>query len=213
MSPIGLSLCTALLFAQPATGQESGAAIRVTDSEEYNRIVDALEADTQLELVDASLQDALKQLSAHHHLNFVIDDAALRDVKKEFEGERNDLSLIISNIRLRSALKLLLEPLGLDYVIADGVIQVTSKEAARNHSGTHVYDVSELVKGEAAASLAEAVHTALPRSVQQSAAISGYRNLLLVTGNREVHETVSKMLRLIKSGLRDVGVPTPLPTN
>lgn len=212
MSPIGFSLFTAMLLAQPVADQASTSAVRVTDSQEYNRIIDGLDADTQLKLVNATLSEALQQLAAQHHLNFVVDNLALREAQKEFEVERNDLSLIVSNLRLRSALKMMLEPLELDYVIDDEVIIITTKEAALSHQGTHVYDVSALVKGGTVASLAEAVRTALPSSVQRSASISGYRNLMLVTGNRQVHENVSKMLRLINDGIRDEPVPTPIPT-
>ena len=89
------------------------------------------------------------------------------------------------------------------------VLMVTSREAAKNNQGTHAYDVSDLIHGDTVGELAEAVHTALPQSVQESASISGYRNLMLVTGNREVHESVSRILHLIKGGLREVKAPTP----
>ncbi|MCA9074226.1 MAG: hypothetical protein KDA93_04270 [Planctomycetaceae bacterium] len=209
MSPLGPSLCIALLFAQPAATNESNSSIRVTDSQAYNQIVGALDEQTELEIVDGSLEDAMAQIANRHHINVVVDELAVRTAEKEFEILRDNVSLIVSNITLRSALKLLLDPLELDFVIEDEVLMVTSREAAKNNQGTHAYDVSDLIHGDTVGELAEAVHTALPQSVQESASISGYRNLMLVTGNREVHESVSRILHLIKGGLREVKAPTP----
>lgn len=204
MSSVCFALCGAVLFAQTEVNIKADLAPKTTNPE-YNRIVAALESNTDLELVDVSLEKALEQIAEQHKINIVVEDADVVPAYPGFASKANDVSLIISNIRLRSALKLLLEPLHLDFTIDDEVLIISTPEAVdqRRHQ-TLAYDVSALLNEHSdISSLAEAVHGALPASTRSSAAISGYRNLLLVSGNRHVHESVRKMLTIVKGGIRE----------
>ncbi len=112
------------------------------DSPNEERIFFALEEDTQFEFVDTPLSDAIDYISQQHNITILIDDVALTDV-----GVPTDepINLVISNIRLRSALKLMLEPLELTWVVADEVMKITTTEIAEEILQTRVYPVGDLV--------------------------------------------------------------------
>ncbi len=112
------------------------------DSPNEERIFFALEDDTQLEFVDTPLSDAIQYIAQQHSITILIDEVALTDV-----GVPTDepINLVISNIRLRSALKLMLEPLELTWVVADEVMKITTTEIAEEILQTRVYPVGDLV--------------------------------------------------------------------
>ena len=73
----------------------------------------------------------------------IVDEKALQDI-----GIQPDESLpyVLSGITLRSALRIMLEPLGLTYVVDDEVLKITSKDAADEMLATRVYDVRPLAQ-------------------------------------------------------------------
>ena len=77
-----------------------------------------------------------------HKIGIWIDKQALQD-----EGINADtqVSLTISGISLRSALRLLLEPLALTYIIEDEVMKITTQTKADEKMSTRVYPVADLV--------------------------------------------------------------------
>ncbi|MBX3438794.1 MAG: hypothetical protein KF861_14970, partial [Planctomycetaceae bacterium] len=112
------------------------------DSPNEERIYAALEENTQLEFVDMPLSDAIDYIARTHEITILIDEVELTDVGVPTDEPVN---LIISNIKLRSALKLMLEPLQLTWVVADEVMQITTAEKAENILQTRVYPVGDLV--------------------------------------------------------------------
>ena len=75
-------------------------------------------------------------------INLWVDARALED-----EGLNTDMpvSINVEGIRLRSALNLILAPAGLDHVIENEVLTITSKLARRGELTTEVYEVVDLV--------------------------------------------------------------------
>ena len=84
----------------------------------------------------------MNYLEELHHIEIIIDEVALTD-----EGITLDknVDLVLSGITLRSALRLLLEPLGLTYVIEDEVMKITTQTKADEKMSTRVYPVADLV--------------------------------------------------------------------
>jgi hypothetical protein len=105
------------------------------------KIESALEQETELSFTENTLEDAFRYLGELHQLEIVLDKDAL-----QAEGVSIDLpiSLKVAGISLKSALPLILEPNGLDYLIKNEVLTITTAAKAREHFETRVYDISRL---------------------------------------------------------------------
>ena len=106
------------------------------------RIVRALDDETEFEFVDLPLRDIVDYLKQQHNIQIILDEQALLD-----EGIQPDepVNISLSGISLRSALKIILEPLALTYVIQDEVMRLTTETKAEELMSTRVYPVADLV--------------------------------------------------------------------
>jgi hypothetical protein len=95
-----------------------------------------------IEFIDTPLKDAMEFIADAHEITILIDEVALTE-----EGVNLDepINRTLSGITLRSALKIILEPLGLTYVIEDEVMKITTIIAADDLLSTRVYPVGDLV--------------------------------------------------------------------
>ncbi len=95
-----------------------------------------------IEFIDQPLTDAMVFLADAHDITIIIDRAALQE-----EGVALDepINATLSGITLRSAMKIILEPLGLTYIIEDEVMKITTIIAAEEKLSTRVYPVGDLV--------------------------------------------------------------------
>ncbi len=112
------------------------------DSPNEQRIQQALKDTTEVQFTDQPLKDALDYLEDLHKIEIWIDAPALADAGISTDQSVN---LVMSGISLRSALRLLLEPLQLTYVIEDEVMKITTQEKADEKMSTRVYPVADLV--------------------------------------------------------------------
>jgi hypothetical protein len=116
------------------------------DLKRYNKteekIRSALDQPTEIDFLDTPLRDALSYLKDYHDIQIWPNEQALTD-----EGVAIDtpVTLSLSGVTLRSALKLLLEPLQLRYVIEDEVMKITTAAEAVNERQIRVYPVGDLV--------------------------------------------------------------------
>lgn len=112
------------------------------NSPNEERIMQELSEPTDLQFTGQTLQDAVTFIEDLHDIEIIIDETALND-----EGIAPDtpVDLQISGISLRSALRLMLEPLQLTYVIQDEVMKITTQTAAEDILSTRVYPVADLV--------------------------------------------------------------------
>jgi len=121
-----------------APGENEAEQERDVDAEQ--RIADKLEQETDVLILEGStLSDAIDFVSLKHNIPILPDwEGALADIEVD-----RDLPVVleVSGIELRNALKLLLEPCGLTWYIAEGVLQITSKAAAERILEIRVYDV------------------------------------------------------------------------
>ena len=115
------------------------------NSPNEQRIYEALESTTTLEFPGNPLRDVLDYISLVHNFPIIIDEEELQN-----EGVTPDeeVNLVLTDIRLRSALKILLENVAgveLAYVIEDEVMKITTKLVADDKMQTRVYPVADLV--------------------------------------------------------------------
>jgi hypothetical protein len=109
------------------------------------RIYEALETTTNMEFPANPLKDVVDYLSEIHKIPILLKEQTLSDAGV---GPDQEITLVISGIKLRSALKILLQNVGgveLDYVIENEVMMITTKEDADESLQTRVYPVADLV--------------------------------------------------------------------
>jgi len=89
------------------------------------------------------LSEAVTFLQNYTGLNVVLDPKALAD---EGLSSASPVTLVVNQIPLKTALKLMLRPLGLTYKVDDGeVILITSPQAMQAQTITQTYYVGDLV--------------------------------------------------------------------
>jgi hypothetical protein len=112
---------------------------------ESEKIVATLNLPTEVNFVDLPLEDAINYLRDYHKINIIIDLAAMQDL-----GVARDqpISLQHSGVSFRSTLRLMLEPLGLTYIVEDEVLKITSPRKAM--SVIAVYNIRDMVGPHAA---------------------------------------------------------------
>jgi len=106
------------------------------------RIQSALNDETETGFIDTPLSDAIEFFGDLHRISIIFDNAALLE---EGIDTAEPITLDISGIKLRSALKIMLEPLQLTYIIEDEVMKITTENRAIEKLSTRVYPVGDLV--------------------------------------------------------------------
>ncbi len=105
------------------------------------KILAALSDTTEVAFADAPLEEGLKYLEDLHSVEIWLDKETLIN---ESITPDTQVNLTLSDVSLRSALRLLLEPLGLTYIIESEVLKVTTQATADKAIITRTYPVSDL---------------------------------------------------------------------
>ena len=122
---------------------ERYASIDLSGGKESERVIfRALNQKADVAFNAQPLSAVMKFFSDTFGVPIVIDDKALED---ENITQDEPITLNLPPVSFRSALKLILEPLQLTYVIQDEVMRITSKQASANV--VRVYPVGDLVIG------------------------------------------------------------------
>lgn len=141
-------------------------------NENEQKIQKALGDPTDLEFIDTPLKDAMDFLANSHNITVIIDEPALTE-----EGIAMDepINRTLSGIKLESALKIILEPLGLTQMTENEVLKITSISAANARRSMRVYNTGYLkqigVEPEALRKTIQA--TIQPEEWRQNAASTG----------------------------------------
>jgi hypothetical protein len=109
------------------------------------RILATLSEATQLDFNETPLGDALEFLRDFHQIPVYLDRHALQDIGVD---PAVPVSVAVSDVSLRSALKLLTEPLGLTVVVEHEVLKVTTRESAGQKIRVRVYPVGDLIASD-----------------------------------------------------------------
>lgn len=101
-----------------------------------------LDKQTEIAFTDTPLTDVVTFLSDYHNIPIIIDNEALQE-----EGIAPDTAVTrtLTGVKLRSALKIILQPLQLSYVIEDEVMKITTAAKEKERLQTRVYPVGDLV--------------------------------------------------------------------
>ena len=120
---------------------ERYASIDLSGGKESERkIYRALNERGEVNFNAQPLSGVMKYFSAQYDIPIVLDDKALEEQNITPDEQ---VTLNLPPVSFRSALKLILEPLQLTYVIEDEVMRITSKKASANV--VRVYPVGDLV--------------------------------------------------------------------
>jgi hypothetical protein len=115
-------------------------AVRMTEKEKA--LMKALNTPIPLNFKDTKLEDAIEYLQTISGQTIVVDKSALDDVKVAYD------TLITVQIRrpvtMRTALRKVLQDLGLAYYIKDGEIQVTSSLRAKETMTVRAYYIGDI---------------------------------------------------------------------
>jgi uncharacterized membrane protein YgcG len=134
----GLALVVGALLISPVLAAEEAKELKTGEK----AILAALEEKTVVDFIDEPLSAVVDYFKFTHKIEIQIDAKALETVNL---GSDTPITKNLRNIKLRSALNLILHDLDLTWIIADEVMVITTPEEAENHLITRVYDVGVLV--------------------------------------------------------------------
>ncbi len=186
-------------------------------------IRNALAAPTTIEFTKEPLQNLVAYLKDYHKIEIQLDTKSLEQVGVAPDDK---ITANVKGVSLRSALDLVLRPLGLTFTIHDEVLFITTPDAVPEMLTVEVYDVADLVacrdeKGQPWDDYETLVHMITsqidlaswsevggPGAV--SAATLGQAKVLVVTQHTEIHRKVADLLERIRSiGAKSAGDGKP----
>ncbi|QDT25370.1 DsrE family protein [Gimesia panareensis] len=106
---------------------------------------DALKNDTTVDFPDVPLMKALQEIQKQHGINIFVSGSALKELGITAEEPVN---VSLRGVSLKSALKIILEPLGMAYEIDQEVLKITTQAEVDRHMKTRIYPVGDLCSSE-----------------------------------------------------------------
>jgi hypothetical protein len=175
----------------------------------------ALHEATTMDFTETPLQDAVDYLKDLHHIQIQLDTKALSDA-----GVSSDTPITcnLKGITLDSSLKILLSVLELTTVVTNGVLLITTPDAANQMIDVRVYDLSDMIdeddNAEELAGLlqslfvpgrpSESKDSAADRSPSSSRAriqLAPYQKMLLIRAPIIQQEELSRILSEMRDKL------------
>lgn len=151
-----------------------------------------LDSTTEVEFFDTPLTDIMQFLEDYHGLQIEIDAPALEEIGLSTD---HPITRSLQGIKLRSALKLILEPIDLCWEIRDEVLMITSIDKATERKIIRVYDVADLLGDDSSAEeLIEVVRAAFPEKADEGASATPFHHLLIVRDSQHGHEQIQRLL-------------------
>jgi len=154
-----------------------------------------------LDYVNQPLTDVVAQLSDEYGIPIQLNKAALEEAGVGVDAK---ISVSIHNISLRSAVRLMLKPVQLTYIIEDEVLTFTTKEDAEKDLKICVYDVRRLTgdKGDPS-QLVDIICSCIStdtwdRNGKGMGVIRPFKpGLLVISQTHAVHEEIQKLLTML----------------
>jgi type II secretory pathway component HofQ len=203
---LAIALCTlvaAPAFAQKGTKQNSKREQHVSAeiapakpaATAEQRIRAALQEETNLEFVESPLKEALTYIADKHKIDVQYDVVALRDAA--VDPTAIPVSINVHEIKLASALNLILRQNDLTMIIQDEVLQITTKDRANSILVMRVYDVHDLAEADNIEQLI-GVLSSVPCDKDQVGKIRwlrlGGKYTLFVSKPENVHDGIQQVL-------------------
>ena len=148
-----------------------------------------------IDLNGSPLSDAMANMSKQMDIPIIIDDKALEE---ENITPDEPITIKLPLVSFRSALKLILEPLQLTYVIEDEVMRVTSKKTSAN--ACRFYDLSSILPDNGLTTeLCSGIETMISPDQWQSAGGSSNMttvgSMLVIVAPHETHTAIEWFLQ------------------
>jgi hypothetical protein len=112
-------------------------------SQEEIRITRQLQMSVSLELEQATLKEAVQKLQTMADINMLLDQ---RGLEEEGLKLQTPVSLRLKDVRLATALRVLLEPLNLAYMVKNEVLVITSRSRAEGELIVATYPVGDFLR-------------------------------------------------------------------
>jgi Flp pilus assembly secretin CpaC/thiol-disulfide isomerase/thioredoxin len=109
---------------------------------EEQRIIEKLSSKASMHFENAPLKQVLTDLGKQNDFNIVLDAYGLKEVGLK---TNTPVTLGLDQVRLSTALRLLLEPLQLDYVVKHEVLHITSRSRATGELIVATYPVADFI--------------------------------------------------------------------
>lgn len=161
------------------------------------RIGEALSSSVSLEVHDEPLEIVLRKLADRFGINVLFFSRRVPGL----DPSRNPVSLEVHDIGLSALLDQLLAPLGLDWVVRDDVLAVTTREEARTMLEMRLYDLRPFLEPAgswAEKELSQALAAALAAKGESQSAGKGLtmlRGILICVQGRRNHAALEALLR------------------
>ena len=133
-----------ILTPEMAATPQPKETVDTRPSQAEPKIKAALAQPTSIEFVETPLQDVVDYLKDVHKIEIQLDSVGLKDAEID---ESASVTKNIKGVSLRSALRLLLDELGLKCVIHNDVLLITSPQKVESDEfmSTKIYPVKDLV--------------------------------------------------------------------
>jgi hypothetical protein len=164
------------------------------------RILQRLSEPVSTDWTDKKLEEALSDLEDRLSIEIWLDKQALQDDGLDTDQK---ITLEIGGVSLRTCLRLILEPVGLVYVVEDEVMKITSRVARGTDKIMRVYPVGDLCETPAEAEeLLETIECGLGISRQTGDGpryvISSKMKTLTVRDSYTVQEKVQELILALR---------------
>jgi hypothetical protein len=159
----------------------------------------ALGSSTTLEFYDEPLSTVISFLSDSHGIPIALHASG----KKQDEGiEETPVRLNVKGVSLRSALQLVLEPRQLTFVVRNGVLLITTLEAAERMIDIRVYEVADVLSdGKNVNELASLLREVASTQTEELALVP-YGNLLAAKASLPAHDRIVDVLTKLREKLK-----------
>jgi len=169
-----------------------------------------LDTETKADFRNAPLVEVMVFIQKQHGVNISLDGQALKQIGLT---AKEPVNVSLNGIKLKSALDIILKPLGLDYVIDGEVLKVTTIEEANRTLNVKLYPVADLCNSPEEFQALENVirNTCLPPQARQSLAHSMTSSIstvpqcqaLVVNETDRVHLKISELLSQLRQVRKD----------
>ncbi len=106
------------------------------------RIFEELQKETEANFPDIPLSEVMTYFAELHNITILINS---NDLGEEGLTVDEPVNVALSGIKLKSALNIILKPIGLTYLVEDEVMKITTSIKAEEILSTRVYPVADLV--------------------------------------------------------------------
>ncbi|WP_010583773.1 RNA polymerase sigma factor [Schlesneria paludicola] len=177
-------------------------------SAKAQQILTELEVNSEANFVDTPLHEAIDVFKSTHGIAVQFDNKALSD-----EGISTDVpvTLTVNEIPLKNTLRLMLDPLALDYVLENDQLIITTQTRAQNTFETRVYFDKPLIASPANnAPLLKQLVEVIPKSVhpdswapqkdgdrvagEAEGTISIFEQKLIIRQTQRIHDEINEFL-------------------